>query len=156
MQKTKFFVCRGNVGATVEAVVTAPQLRHMKNLGEWHLDSADDADDGWYVPMTMVKEWLGNEVENWKKKLPAGMGGFVDKLTPEDVYQMILDREFGLEDLTNWLDMRDFEKSHKEFEKEIKADSLKEEEDTQMVVLVEDWNPLDYTGSFLNMESDDE
>ncbi|GAB1526768.1 hypothetical protein RhiTH_009940 [Rhizoctonia solani] len=92
----------GNVGASVEDVVRAPVLKHTRKLAEWHLD-IEEIDPEWWIPISTVREWLAAEIENWKNKLPSGLGGYVDNLTPEDVYYMILERKMSIEDLHDWL-----------------------------------------------------
>ncbi|KDN34165.1 hypothetical protein RSAG8_12742, partial [Rhizoctonia solani AG-8 WAC10335] len=105
MQKTKLFVCRGNVGPTVEQVVKAPPLKHQKEMGGWNL-YPESEDDGWMVPITTVNEWLTKKVDDWKHTVPEGMGGYVENLTPEAIYDLILERKFGINDLYDWLAQR--------------------------------------------------
>ncbi|KDN38821.1 hypothetical protein RSAG8_09227, partial [Rhizoctonia solani AG-8 WAC10335] len=107
MQRTKFFVCQGNVGMMVEAMVHAPKVKHAKDIGEWHLEKSDNEDDGWLMDMTSISPWVDRQVQAWKDQVPEGLGGYVDDYLPEEVYQMILEWKFGINDLYDWLKWRE-------------------------------------------------
>lgn len=107
MQKTKFFVCRRNVGATVEAVIQAPAAKHPSNAEDWTWKEKPDYDGTWMVSVTALQEMASKEIDAWKQKIPEGMGGYIDNLTPEDIYEKILDKEFGINDFYDWLKWRD-------------------------------------------------
>jgi hypothetical protein len=150
MQQTEFFVCRGNVGASVEVVVRAPELKHERDLGEWHRD-LEEIDPEWWVPIATVREWLGKEVNDWKKKLPPGLGGYVENLSPEEVYDMILDREFSIEDLHDWLKHRAMEEAQKDMSQSLTNLSITDLDDEGYAsdfdseLTMRDWDPLDYS-----------
>ena len=101
MKATKFYVCRGNVGATVEAVVKASPVDHQDNLSMW---TANADSEGWMVSITTARTWANNKVEEWKKKVPNELGGYVEDLSAEDVYTLILNREMSEKDLNDWLE----------------------------------------------------
>ncbi|GAB1526686.1 hypothetical protein RhiTH_009858 [Rhizoctonia solani] len=150
MQSTKFFVCRGNVGASVEDVVRAPVLKHTRKLAEWHLD-IEEIDPEWWIPISTVREWLAAEIENWKNKLPSGLGGYVDNLTPEDVYYMILEREMSIEDLHDWLKQWAMQAAQNDLSRSISNLAIHElsdegghESDLESNKAMNKWNPLDY------------
>ncbi|KDN43744.1 hypothetical protein RSAG8_05934, partial [Rhizoctonia solani AG-8 WAC10335] len=107
MQRTKFFVCQGNVGSTVEAVVHAPRVKHAKDIGEWHLEKGDNEDNGWLIDITSVGQWVDRQVQAWKDQVPKGMRGYIDDYSPEEVYQIILEWKFGINNLHDWLKWRE-------------------------------------------------
>ena len=86
MKASKFYVCQGNVGATVEAVVKASPINHQDNLGMW---AANADSEGWMVSITTSQTWANNKVEEWKNKIPNKLGGYVDDLKVEHVYVTI-------------------------------------------------------------------
>src|ERR1700759_1185313 len=77
MQRMKFFVCQGNVGPTVESVVDAAPVIHQKEMNEWNKDY------GWMVWLETANKWMKKGVEDWKKKAPEELGGYVDNLKPD-------------------------------------------------------------------------
>ncbi|GAB1528165.1 hypothetical protein RhiTH_011356 [Rhizoctonia solani] len=144
MQSTKFFVCRGNVGASVEDVVRAPVLKHTRKLAEWHLD-IEEIDPEWWIPISTVREWLAAEIENWKNKLPSGLGGYVDNLTPED------NAEISIEDLHDWLKQWAMQAAQNDLSRSISNLAIHElsdegghESDLESNKAMNEWNPLDY------------
>ncbi|KAF8754075.1 hypothetical protein RHS01_06479 [Rhizoctonia solani] len=140
----------GNVGASVEDVVRAPVLKHTRKLAEWHLD-IEEIDPEWWIPISTVREWLAAEIENWKNKLPSGLGGYVDNLTPEDVYYMILEREMSIEDLHDWLKQWAMQAAQNDLSRSISNLAIHElsdegghESDLESNKAMNEWNPLDY------------
>ena len=107
MQKTKFYICRRNIGATVDAVVKAPVAKHPENTDDWSWETTPDLDNAWMISIEALEEMASQKIDAWKKKIPLGMGGYIDNLTPEAVYDLILEREMGINDLYDWLKWRD-------------------------------------------------
>ncbi|QRW17544.1 Vegetative incompatibility protein HET-E-1 [Rhizoctonia solani] len=146
MQSTKFLVCRGNVGASVEDVVRAPVLKHTRKLAEWHLD-IEETDPEWWIPIST------------KNKLPSGLGGYVDNLTPEDVYYMILEHKMSIEDLHDWLKQWAMQAAQNDVGRSISNLAIHElsdegghESDLEGNKAMNKWNPLDYAdGMWWNM-----
>ncbi|KAH7332754.1 hypothetical protein B0J17DRAFT_632046 [Rhizoctonia solani] len=107
MQKTKFFVCRRNVQAAVDSVVKAPVAKYPRNAEDWTWE-VDSNDDGtWMVSITTLDKLASDKIDEWKRKIADRLGGYVEEYTPEEVYDMILDRQLGINNLFDWLKWRD-------------------------------------------------
>ncbi|QRW15547.1 Vegetative incompatibility protein HET-E-1 [Rhizoctonia solani] len=111
----------------------------------------EEIDPEWWIPISTVREWLATEIENWKNKLPSGLGGYVDNLTPEDVYYMILERKMSIEDLHDWLKQWAMQAAQNDLSRSISNLAIHElsdegghESDLESNKAMNKWNPLDY------------
>ncbi|QRW21159.1 hypothetical protein RhiXN_06148 [Rhizoctonia solani] len=79
------------------------------------------------------------------------LGGYVDNLTPEDVYYMILERKMSIEDLHDWLKQWAMQAAQNDLSRSISNLAIHElsdegghESDLESNKAMNKWNPLDY------------
>ena len=65
------------------------------------------------VSISELKNLGEEKIQEWKQKVPNGMQGYVDGYSPEDIINLILDKEMGERDLCDWLRWRDSTKQQR-------------------------------------------